>query len=174
MSTSAGRRSTSRGRHMTSVSTKPMSAARRKTLATQQITNVAGSNQTLAVTAALEVIAERLAWDPNVQQSLREKYAELLELSQPKPRGSTGSVPKPKGTLGLGEFSSLGKLDPYVLSRNYEPWELRQVLGSATAARLKQAIEVVQEHEPGTAPKNRTKKADMIDYIVEHVVGPGY
>jgi hypothetical protein len=151
-----------------------MSASRRKTLATQQITNAAGSNQTLAITAALEVIAERLTWDSGVAQSLRQKYAELLELSQPKPNNGASSVPRPKGTLGLGEFGSLSKLDPYVLSRNYEPWELRQVLGSATAARLKEAVEIVQTREPGTAPKGRTKKADMIDYIVEHVVGPGY
>jgi hypothetical protein len=159
---------------MTSVSTKPMSAARRKTLATQQITDVAGSNRTLAITAALEVVAERLAWDANVQQSLHQKYAELLALSQPKPRNGVSSMPKPKGLLALGEFNPLGKLDPYLVSRNYEPGELRQVLGYATAASLKVAVAIVQAREPGTAPKSRTKKADMIDYIVEHVVGPGY
>ncbi len=86
----------------------------------------------------------------------------------------SSATPRPKGTLALGEFGSSGKLDPYLFSRNYEPGELRHVLSSATLARLKEAAEVVQAREPGTAPRGRTKKADMIDYIVEHVVGPGY
>jgi len=49
-----------------------------------------------------------------------------------------------------------------------------QVIGSATVARLREAVEVVQSREPGTAPRSRAKNADMIDYIVEHVAAPGY
>lgn len=40
--------------------------------------------------------------------------------------------------------------------------------------RLREAVDIVQSHEPNTKPASRSRKADMIDYIVEHVAGPGY
>jgi len=159
---------------MPRISTRPMSASRRKALATHQITNVLGSDQSAAVIAALEVVAERLAWDTEVQRSLREKYAEIVDLSKPKPSVGTGPVPRPKGALALGEWNPLGKFDPYLLSKNYEPDQLRAVLGSATPATLREGVNAVQSHNPGTKPASRARKADMIDYIVEHVVGSGY
>ncbi len=159
---------------MPRISTRPMSASRRKTLATHQITSAVGSDQAAAVIAALEVVAERLAWDTDMERSLLQKYAELMDLSRPRPSSGTGSAPRPKGALALGEYNPLGKLDPYQLSKNYEPDQLRTVLASATVTMLREAVDAVQAREPGTKPTSRSKKADMIDYIVDHVVGAGY
>jgi hypothetical protein len=52
--------------------------------------------------------------------------------------------------------------------------QLRAVLQRSTQRSLREAVDAVQEREPGTRPASRTRNADMIDYIVEHVAGPGY
>jgi hypothetical protein len=39
---------------------------------------------------------------------------------------------------------------------------------------LAEAVDAVQEREPDARPASRTRNADMIDFIVEHVAGPGY
>jgi len=168
---------TTRERAMPRTSTRPLSAARRKTLATNQIVSALGAlgpDQTAAATAALEVVAERMTWDTDLERSLRQKYSELVELSKPRQPVVVSPAPKPKGTLALGEFNPDAKLDPYQLSRNYEPSQLRTVLASATPTMLREAVDAVQAREPSTKPTSRSKKADMIDYIIEHVAGPGY
>jgi hypothetical protein len=157
--------------------TKPMSAAQRKKLATQQLLNtLTGENESTATTAALEVINELLASDRSVQQRLQEKYDELTALTngRPQPRAGQTAVPKPIAGVDLDRYSPYGKLDPYQLLAGFGRDQLRAVLKGATPPLLREAVDVVQAREPNAGKVNRAKKADMIDYIVEHVAGPGY
>jgi hypothetical protein len=155
-----------------------MSAAKRKTLATQQLKNALGArstgDQAAALTAALEVINERWAWDGGLQQSLRQKYEELKTLSADARTTPVTTVPKPKAASGLARHNPLGQLNPYELLNEYGRDGLRPLLSGASARLLKQAADVVQTHEPGTKPASRSVKADMVNYIMEYVVGPGY
>jgi hypothetical protein len=65
-------------------------------------------------------------------------------------------------------------LNAYFLLEEYGRDQLRAVLDRMTQRRLREAVDSVQEREPGTRPASRTRNADMIDYIVEHVAGAGY
>ncbi len=154
--------------------TKPLSVTNRKSLATTQLVTTLGANKDAAITAALEAVNERLAWDTAFQQSLRQKYEELEALAKPKAKQDLGSVPKPINPRGFGEFNPYGKFDPYELLHEYGPNQLRAVLIRGTPRDLREATSIVQTRQPGTKPTSRAKKADMIDYIVEHVAGPGY
>lgn len=163
---------------------KPMTATQRKTLAMKLlVTSVesdtiqAPSESTLTI-ASLEIISEWIGIDPEVQQRLRDKYEEIAALSAKKPKSTPQIPPMPTVLPGRGRsvdtYNPYAKLDPYELLDDYGAHQLRAALMHMTSQSLKDAVAIVQERNPGTAPKTKTKSADMIDYIVEHVAGPGY
>jgi hypothetical protein len=152
-----------------------MAPARRKTLATQQLlSDLRGNNQTAAITAALEMAREQMAWDASFSQRLHQKYQEIDALAPQRQRADLGPVPRPIKGVGLENYTPYGKFDPYKLLEAYGRDQLRAVLVHATQRRLREAVGIVQEHEPHTQPANRTRNADMVDYIVEQVAGAGY
>lgn len=154
-------------------SPKPMTPSQRKTLATQNIVNSLGaSDQGKAITAALETISDRLAYDTDIQQSLRQKYGELEALDKKAPKPDLGPEPIPISGSGLEHYNPYAKFDPYVLLHDYGRDQLRAVLLRATSAHLREAVGIVKEHNPGTKPTEGRSNAGMIDYIVEYVVGP--
>jgi hypothetical protein len=61
-----------------------------------------------------------------------------------------------------------------LLHHIYGSRQLRAVLTGYSLMKLKEGLEAVQEKTPGTKPASRSKKAAIIDYIVEQVAGPGY
>jgi hypothetical protein len=146
----------------------------RKSSATTQLVGALGENKEAAITAALEAVNERLAWDTAFQQTMRQKYEDLEALSKPKAKPDLGPVPKPMNPVAFGEYNPYGRFDPYQLLREYGPHQLRAVLVRGTPRDLREAVDLVRAREPSTKPASRTKKADMIDYIVEYVAGPGY
>ena len=148
-------------------------------MATERLTNAVAatekSEKDIAITAALELVSERLAGDAAWQQNFRQRYDELQALVKSKAETARTPVPRPKpASASTPRFHPLAKLNPYDMAERYEHSELRTVLENASQALLREAVDVVQSREPGTRPAGRTKKADMIDYIVEHVIGPGY
>ncbi len=156
--------------------TKPLSATARKTLVTKQLVQALGPDEKAAVTAALEVVSERLAWDSDLQQSLREKYGEIAALATATGTRTKdlGPLPVPIRSVGLDRYTPYGKFDPYQLVYEYGAHQLRAVLVRGTQKDLREATDIVQTREPGTKPASRTKSADMIDYIMRHVAGTGY
>ena len=154
---------------------KPMSAAKRKTVATQQLMNtLAGDDQTAAITAALEVVNEWLAWDSVFQERLCQKYDELRTLAPAKKKIEHGPAPTPIARRGFENFNPYAKLDPYQLLDEYGHNQLRAVLERATQRLLREAVDIVQKHEPDSKPSSRSRNDVMIDFIVEKVAGPGY
>lgn len=127
------------------------------------------------VTAALEAVSERLIRDAEFQQSFRRAYEELATLGAPKQNGTGSPVPRPKpASAGTPRYNPLAKLNPYDMAQRYEHSDLRAVLENISQALLREGVDTVQSRNPGTKPASRTKKADMVDYIIEHVLGPGY
>lgn len=161
-----------------------MNASQRKALALKLLTNALepqpdqGSNESALTIAALELVSESLAGDVVTKERLREKYEEIASLATKQPKSPP--KPKPMPTLlpgrgrGVDTYNPYAKLNPFELLEDYGAHQLRAVLERATQQSLRDAVAMVQKHNPGTVPNNRTKSADMIDYIVLHVAGPGY
>lgn len=152
-----------------------MSPSRRKTLATQQLlSTLEGTDQTAAITAALEAINEQMGWDTGLRQSVRNKYADLVAMTPAKNKPNLGPVPVPIPGPALARYNPYGKFDPYFILDAYGHDQLRAVLVRGTQRDLREAVGIVKERNPGTKPANATRNADMIDYIVQYVAGPGY
>jgi hypothetical protein len=158
----------------------PMSATQRNKLATQQIVSAIGASgekaATLATTAALEAVSERMSWDRELQQSVRQKFGELQALGSASTRQTTNREPMPPliRTPGVGRQTPLDMLDPYELALDYGRDQLRNVLGRAAKTNLKVAVGLVQQRNPGTKPTDARTNQGLVDYIVQHVAGPGY
>lgn len=151
---------------------KPMSATARKSLATKQLVSALGSDERAAVTAALEAVNERLAWDVALRQSLSQKYEELTALSAPRPKPTRVPAPQVDGS-GPARHTTLEKLDPYQLFEDVGRDKFRASLVNTTQQRLQTAVKAVKARHPGTKPLGR-RNYDLVDYIVEYVAGPGY
>lgn len=160
---------------------KPLPVSKRKTLATQQLLNSLAREdlaqvQDAAITAALEVVNEWLTWDTELRERLKQRYDELVSISPAKKKAPVdlGPVPVPIAGRGIEHFNPYGKFDPYQLIEEYGQQQLRAVLVRATQQLLREAVDIVQQHEPGTKPASRSSNTEMIDYIVQTVAGPGF
>jgi hypothetical protein len=172
MSTHAGGATMARQRGAVATKTKPMSVTQRNTLATQQLlSSVGGTDKTVALTAALEVINEWLATDRGVQQRLREKVDELAALTKGKQKADLGPAPTP--LPGHTLTTPHGHLDPYALLYTFGPDQLRAAVVRAPRSLLQEGVRIVKAREPGTKPQGQTNP-DLVDYIVQHVAGPSY
>lgn len=152
-----------------------MTATQRKALATKTIVKALdASNEGLATTAALEAVSERLAWDTELQQSLRQKYEGLQALGAAKSKKEDyGPMPPLIRTPGVNRQSPLHVIDPYELALDYGRDQLRNVIRRVSQPSLREAVRLVKERNPGKKPAGQTKQ-DLVDFIVEHVAGPGY
>jgi hypothetical protein len=153
---------------------KPMTATQRKTLATKTIINtLSASDEGLAITAALEAISERLSWDTDLRETVRQKYDALQTLKPVKQTEDFGPMPPLIRTPGLNRQSPVYVVDPYELALDYGRDQLRNVIRRASQQNLRVAVNLVKERNPGKKPSGTSKQA-LIDFIVEHVAGPGY
>lgn len=89
----------------------------------------------------------------NKQRSSRKAPAKLIPIIEP-------------GQIGFGPNDML---DPYKLYRLYGKEQFAQALGDYLMPDLKRASEIVMEHNPGTKPKSKARRDDLIDYIVEYI-----
>ncbi len=133
----------------------------------------------LLSTALAEVAADEIANNPQFANRVRAAYRDLLVMQKTRPLGGdkvrsaeVDLVPLP-GTDGV-RIDPYAPLDPYLLTSLYGSNQLRAALSVYTLTKLKQALDAVQQRNPDTKPTSRAKKDAIIDYIVEHVAGPGY
>lgn len=160
-----------------------MSAGQREKLAKQGIAKALGATdektQKGAIIAALEAVYERLASDTDLSDSVRHKYREITALPSGARQGGTrqkpdlGPVPIPIRSGSPEDYNPYGKFDPYQLVWEYGAHQLRAVLVRGTQQDLREAVGIVESRNPG-ARGPRGKNADMIEYILKHVAGPGY
>lgn len=159
---------------------KPMSAAQRNKLATKGILVALGipdEGEKAAVTAVLEAVYERLAVDIDLRNTVNEKYQEISMLGGTRQAAGSSSVPDlgpapvPIRAGKPEEYNPYRAFDPYVLVWEYGEHQLRAVLARGTQRDLREAVGIVQGRKPGTAPRNKNNNDDMVDYIMEQVVG---
>lgn len=70
-------------------------------------------------------------------------------------------------------FDPTAPPDPYFLAEFYGSHQLRLALERYTVAPLREAVRPVKVANPRTKPSGTSRQA-LINYIVEHVAGPGY
>jgi hypothetical protein len=136
----------------------------------QQLVGALGPNKDAALTALIETYNERLAGDEGIQQSLRQRYQELEALGAAKQKADRGPLPVPINPPSLDEYTPYGRFDPYQALHEYGPAQLRAVLELSTQRDLREATDIVQSRT-GIKPAGRTRKADMVEYIMQQVVG---
>lgn len=158
----------------------PMTVAQRGALATKRLRAVLGVDDVkLLSTALAEVAAEEAVTNRDFANRVHATYIELAA-QKPIRRNPTHKtavnevelVPVIDMTgIRIDPFASL---DPYLLHRIYGSKQLRAALTGYSLARLKEGLDPVQTKNPGTKPQSKARKDSIIDYIVEHVAGPGY
>jgi hypothetical protein len=130
----------------------------------------------LLATVLLEAATEELSRSGRFADRVRVTYDALIAV---KPnRGSSRRQEPPAKLTPIkrieGREIDLGASpDPYFLLELYGKEQLPAALARYPVKALLESVEIVQQHFPGTKPKGKTK-AVVIDYIVEHVAGPGY
>jgi hypothetical protein len=159
---------------------KPLTAKQRNSLALQRLSeSLSIEDPALLATAVLEVIADEVGWNGDVGRRIRDTYRDLIQLpslTKAKPRLSKPQPVKliPVGTVDERRFKPYGPLDPYLLFDLYGADQLRLALDGYSLVKLKEGMAAVAARNPGTKPKSKASKAPLIDYIVEHVAGPGH
>ena len=131
------------------------------------------------MTAALEMVADEVGRNGEVARRIREAYHNLLQSPRQTKTNARPSKPEPAklvpiGTVDESRFKPYGPLDPYLLFDLYGADQLRLALDGYSLVKLKEGMTAVAARNPGTKPKSKASKAPLIDYIVEHVAGPGY
>lgn len=133
----------------------------------------------MLATAVLEVVADEVGWNGDVGRRIRDAYRDLIQSPQQtktKPRPPRHEPVKlvPVGTVDESRIKPYGPLDPYLLFDLYGADQLRLALDGYSLVKLKEGMAAVAARNPGTRPGSKASKAPLIDYIVEHVAGPGY
>ncbi len=157
---------------------KPRTAQQRAVAATRQLREATGLDDLkLLSTAVAELAAEEAARNPAYVSRLQAVYQELVSLHSTRPiraQEASGVKLVPIGNVAHQAIDPHAPLDPYYLYDLYGPEQLRAALSRYTLARLKEGLPAVEQRNAGTKPASRARKDAIIDYIVEHVAGPGY
>jgi hypothetical protein len=111
--------------------------------------------------------------DAELRQSVREKYEALRALGAATQKEDFGPMPPLIRTPGLNRQNPSHVVDPYELALDYGRDQLRNVVRRVSQPNLRVAVGLVKERNPGKKPSGQSKQA-LVDFIVEHVAGPGY
>lgn len=145
----------------------------RTTAATNALQEIAGVHDLKILSAAVaEIVAAEARANPAFAELLRRTCQEIAASSTTKPAKQRLKEPVrliPVTTLDISEVNWTGELDPYRLYKLFGAAQFRTALEQYTLVTLKDGVEKVIARHPGTKPKTRSKKDDIIDYIVLHV-----
>lgn len=158
-------------------------AAQRITLATKQFCEVLGlgtikaadlkSVELALLVTATDEIRRNAQFAERVREACRPVLAKAPK--SPAPRESKRNTPeralRPSSQATRSRFSARAPADPYAYWDTYRDDRFHSALSDWHIEELKKAAEVVQQRHPGTKPKSKNRRADMIDYIVRHVTG---
>lgn len=160
---------------------KPLTVTQRTAEATREVAETLGLQDLKRVAAALsEAAAEGVRKNTAFAAHVRKLYEEMA----PKPAAtSTRKRSQAKTSAPDIELIPIKQVegilnpaappDPYFLVDLYGPHQLRLALTRYTPARIREAVAPVKSRSGGARPSGTSRQA-LIDYIVEHVAGPGY
>lgn len=159
------------------VKQKTLSTAQRAAQAINQAIEALGLDDAKRLSAALTIAAsEGVRKNPMFAAHVRSLYEDMApKRSTARPTASNGRADDDLVPVKQVDYirNPAAPPDPYFLLELYGAHQLRLALQRYTLARLKEAIPAVQAQHPDTKPKGKATKDSVIDYIVEHVAGPG-
>lgn len=154
--------------------TKKVSLTKRSTTATAELRTLVGRDDLKLLSVALaEATISFAKTNPTLLAKVREVYDDLATNAITSKQKSTKVIPAKlvpiiePGRIGFGPNDAI---DPYKLIRLYGKDQLAQALGNYLMSDLKEATEMVMQRNPGTKPKSKTRRDDLINYIVEYVI----
>lgn len=156
----------------------PQTVQERSVDATRHLRETLGLDDLkLLATALAEVAVAESAQRPEFANRIKSVYAELQALKATPRRSSKAAKPSTKlvpiVAIDDVRIDPHAPLDPYFLKRLYGDSQLVAALDGYSLAKLKEAAAIVEQKHVGTKPKSKARKADIINYIVEHVAGAG-
>lgn len=182
MSTRGGRNTDARERPQRSMrvqTTRPATLRQRgveATRAVREVLNLAPEVSDAHITTALaEVAAEESRRNPQFAGAVRERARELAQPSTSNARPARGAKPQPLPPLvpirqisGYREIDPFKPPDPRFIVQVFGHHQLARALQDYSLSMLKETAVDTERTHPGTKPASRTRKADLIAYIVEH------
>ncbi len=130
-----------------------------------------------ASAALAEAAVEELLCNPAFAQRVRGWYDELAPAAPKRARttaGRTQRTPKrelvPLRIVESGEVNISAPLNPYLTYEMYGADQFADALREYSLSNLKEAVEIVQERNPGTKPRNKGQKEPIIEYLVQYVM----
>jgi hypothetical protein len=158
----------------------PPTVSQRTISATTQLQEIFGFKNLKALSAAIaEAAVKEARANPAFAERVRTLYQEFAPTKEAAtPKGKQPSE-RPKTKLKATPIARVegyipdpyGPLDPSYMLKIYGPDQLPLALDDHTLDQLKVAADNLMKTHPGTKPKTKSKKADVIAYIVEIVTG---
>ena len=158
-----------------SVTLEPQSKTlqQRSTEATNKLKKLVGVDDLKILSAALaEVAAKEAEVNPQFAEKIKQTCSDFaLNAKKSAATGKRSGIVQlvPTGTPTIGAASWTGELNPYRLYQLYGAEQFHLSLEQYSLSTLKEGLELVIAKHPGTKPKTKSKKSDIIDYMVEYV-----
>jgi hypothetical protein len=164
---------------MTTVSTKSQTLQQRLNQVVQKTSESLHLHDPKILTLA---IAEAAASLVNTDATFAERVSAIYDdISSSLGSKTTSKTPKdteknhqrliPLKKIVGREFDITAAPDPNFLLELYGEEQLPLALGKYTLKQLQEGASVVEQRFPGTKPKGKTTKADLIKYMISSVVG---
>lgn len=147
----------------------------RATDASRRVAQLLGlEDQKLAGIALMEVAAEQVERSQALHSEIRSTYRELA--ASTRIRSTSSTVPQqelvPLRRIETHEINIAAPLDPYFLLDLYGPRQLAAALSRYSKKKLLEGVQKVQSRHPDARPRPKSTNAQLVGFIVEHVVGP--
>ena len=162
---------------MTTVSTtsKAPTYSQRSSAAAAQANERFGFADEKRMLAALgEMAVDEMSRNPAFAVRVRNRYEELAP-QKPPTRAKAVKTAKPKlipiKELPGFQLDATRRVDPWFILEYFGAKQLEPALRMQTIGNLREAIAVVEERYPGTAPKGKLTKDSAVSYILQQVLG---
>lgn len=125
--------------------------------------------------ALTEIALDEMSRNPAFAVRIRDRYDELAPKKKETTTKSRGAkAPKSKlvpiKELPGFQLDATRRLDPWFILEYFGKDQLETALRMQTIGNLREAITVVEERYPGTAPKGKVTKESAINYILEQAL----
>lgn len=152
----------------------PTYAQRSSAAATQASQRFHFTDDKRMLAALSEIALDEMSRNPTFAVRVRDRYEELAPqkpAKREKPVKSTKPKLVPIKELPGFQLDATRRLDPWFILEYFGSDQLETALRLQTIGNLRQAIAVVEERHPGTAPRGKITKDSAISYILQHVLG---
>jgi hypothetical protein len=165
----------------TNLAVKAPTFTQRITAAYERAESIVRPTDSKRLAAALvEIAVDELERNPGFRRRVQMHYDQLAPqhpVRGARQRTQSASTAKkrledfvPVKRIPGQSFNVAERLNPYFLYDLYGADQFRDVLGCFGVPRLQEAVQVVQERNPNTSPRNKRTKESLIDYLVQGIL----